>query len=157
MPALASQFRFATSSNFAIVEMQSDLHQFPDAFRTFHDNCPHRRFVAEPCTGFERVANVKLEGIFIARHARDSTLRPGRVRIGPLPFRDHRDRAVFRRLERKRQPRDAAADDDEIVFLHGRRMLSISRVCPKKTASATSEFGWTKSIGCNVSGFTSSK
>ena len=62
---------------------------------------------------------MKLERILVARHAGDPALRPGRVRVGAFAFRDHGDRTMRRRLQGEGQPGNAAADDDEIVFLHG--------------------------------------
>ena len=76
-------------------------------------------FVAEPGAGFERVAHVQLEGILLARYARDAALRPGGVGLRAFAFGDDRDRPVPGRLQGKGQSGDAAADDDEIVFLHG--------------------------------------
>ena len=129
--ALASQIRFAMSPDLAIVEMQSALHQFSNAFRAFHDNRPHGGFVTKPRTRFQRVAHVKLEGIFIARHARDSALSPRCIRISALTFGNDGDRAVLRGFQGKAQAGDAAPNHDEVVFLHRSWMLSISLVFPK--------------------------
>src|ERR1700686_286491 len=64
---------------------------------------------------------------------------------------------MLRRLQSEAQTSNAAADHDEIVFLHASRMLSIKRVLPKKTASARNEFGLTTSIGCKFSESKNSK
>ena len=118
MAAFASQIRLAMASDLPLVEVQTELDQFSHPRRPFHDDRAHRRFVAKPRARFERVRDMKLERIFIAGHARDAALRPGRVRISAFAFGNHRDRAVLRRLQGKRQPGDAAADDDEIVWFH---------------------------------------
>ena len=99
---------------------------------------------------------MQLERILVARDAGDPALRPGRVRVGAFSLRDHGDRAMLRRFQGKAQPGNPAADHDEIVFLHGNRILSIKRVLPKNTASASNEFGLTDSIGCKVSASTRS-
>ena len=88
--------------------------------------------VAKTRAGLERVLNMQLKGILAAGHAGDAALRPGGVRVDAFAFRDDRDPAVLRRLQRKSQPRDAAPDDDEIEFLHPSRMLSIRRVARKR-------------------------
>src|SRR6266478_2768821 len=99
---------------------------------------------------------MQLKGIFVARYAGDPALRPCRVRVRTFAFRDYCDRAVLCRLQCKAQPGNAAADHDEIVFPHVSRMLSIKRVLPKTTATASNDFGLTISIGWKLSASTSS-
>src|SRR5260370_39159916 len=99
---------------------------------------------------------MKLERIFIARHTGDPALGPGRVGVRSLSFGDDRYRPLLRPFERKAKPGNPAADNDKIIFLHDKRMLSINRVFPKLTASASSEFGLTNLIGSKVSASTSS-
>ena len=85
--------------------MQSEFHQLANPRRAFRHDRAHGRFVAKPGAGFERVAHMQLERIFVARHAGDAALRPGRIRIGAFAFCDHRDRAVLRRFQGKTQAR----------------------------------------------------
>ena len=46
MAALAAEIGLAMPGNFAVVEMQSELHQLSHARGTFHDDRPHGRLVA---------------------------------------------------------------------------------------------------------------
>src|SRR5438105_12095681 len=157
MTALAPQIRLAMSGDLAIIEMQPKLDQLLNPLRTFHHNGSHSRFVTQIRACFESVLHMKFERIFITRHASDSTLRPRGVGVGSLALRNHGDRTMHRRLQSKRQPGNATADHDEVVFLHGSRILSIKRVCPKETARAMSELGCTNSRGCNVYASTNSR
>ncbi len=134
--------------------MQAKIDKLADSRRPFGHDRAHNVLVAKSRPRFERVAHMQIERIFVARDAGNAALRPRRIRIGAFAFRNHSHRAVLRRFQGKTQPRNAAADHDEIVFLHSKRMLSINRVLPKNTASASSEFGRTDSIGCKVSAST---
>ena len=79
MAALATEIRLAMSRDLAVVEMQSELDQLADARRSFHHDCAHGRLIAKPGAGFEGVGHMELEGIFVAGHTGDSTLRPGGI------------------------------------------------------------------------------
>ncbi len=147
MAAFPPKVELAVTGNFALVELQSKIDKFLNSCRSFGHNRANNSFVAKPGARLERVAHMQLEGIFVARHAGDPALRPRRVRVRTFALRDHPHRAVPGRFQCKTEPGDAAADHDEIVFLHPTRILSIKRVWPKKTASARSEFGLTTSIG----------
>ena len=105
MSAFAPEIELAMAGDFALIEMQTEFHQLANPRRAFRHNRAHGRFVAKPGARFERVANMQLEGIFVARHAGDAALRPGGIRIGPFAFRDHRDRAVLRRLQAQKSVR----------------------------------------------------
>src|SRR5438105_10118902 len=140
MTRFAPKIEFAMTRHFALVKLQSKIDQFSDSLRTFGDDRAHDFLVAKAGADLERIAYVQFKRILLARHAGDPTLCPGRVGIRAFALGNNRHRAMLRRLQGKAQSRDAASDDDEIVFLHGRRMLSIKRVLPKKTASASNEF-----------------
>src|SRR4051812_5430652 len=157
MTAFAAQVGFAVPCDLAIVKVESELDQFPDAGRPFHDDRAHGCLVAESGAGLECIGDMEREGIFVAGHAGDPALRPGRVRICALAFGDNGDRSLFRRLKGKSQPGDAAADHDEIVLLHENRRLSIRRVCPKNAATAMSESGPVSFTVSSVSAFTISR
>ena len=97
---------------------------------TFHHDRSHGRHHTDPrplrgCPAHEVRTNLRRSS-----HKRFH-LRPRRVESAPLRC-NHGDRTMRRRLQGKGQPGNPAADDDKIVFLHGRRILSISRVCPKR-------------------------
>ena len=105
-----------------------------------------------PAPAVERVAHVQFERIFSARDASDAALGPGGVAVRAFSFCHDRDRPVLGRFPGKTQSGNAAANDDEIVLFHGSRILSISRVFPKKTARARTAlrrdpFNWLQGIG----------
>src|ERR1700682_4107163 len=156
MAAFTPKIKLAMPRHLPLIEMQSQLRQLTDSLRPFRDDGADDRFVAESSARVERVAHMQRKRIFIARHARDAALRPGGVRVRAFAFRDHRDRAVPGRFQSEAKSSNAAADDNKVVLLHGRRRLSIKRVLPKNTASASSAFGLTTSIGCKVSASTRS-
>src|SRR5437763_4000193 len=153
--ALLAQIKLTMSQDQTFIELPPELCQHVDALRTFGHKCAHDRFVTETGAGLKRIAYVQLERVFIAGHARDSSLRPSGVCVGALAFRYHSHRTMLCRFQRKTDASNAAADHKEIVFLHASRILSIKRVLPKNTASASSEFGLTISTGCKVSASTS--
>src|SRR5262249_32167833 len=115
---LASQVELAMTRNFALIKMQTEFDQLADARRSFRYDCAHCSLITETGTRLQRIADMQLERIFVARDAGNAALGPRRIRVGPFAFRDHRNRTVLRRLQRKTQPRDAASDDNEIVLLH---------------------------------------
>src|ERR1700730_4978878 len=117
VPTFLAQIEFTMAGDFALIELQSKIDQFPNSFWTFRYDGANDVLVAQTGAGFERVAYVQLERVLIACHARDSALSPCRVGIGALSLRNHCDRAVLCCLQRKTQPGDPAADHDEIVFL----------------------------------------
>ncbi len=154
--AFSPKIELAMTGNFAFVKLQSKIDKFMNSRRSFRHNRANNFLVAKPGAGFERVAHMQPEGIFVARHAGDPALRPRCVRVRAFAFCDHGHRAMLGRFQRKTEPGNATANHDEIVFLHPSRMLSIKRVWPKKTASASSEFGLRTSIGCKLSASTRS-
>src|SRR6266576_3180011 len=156
MTAFFTEIKLTMSGNLTLIELQTDFDELADAFRTFGDNCTHNRLVTQTSASFERIANVQLQRIFIARHAGDPTLRPGGICIGAFAFRYNSYRSALCRFQCKTQAGDTAANHHEIVFLHPNRILSIKRVLPKDTASASNEFGLTVSTGCKVSASISS-
>src|SRR5581483_4438861 len=154
--AFLAEIKLAMSGNLAFIELQTDLLQFANALRTFGHNGAHDRLVTQAGAGFKRISHMQLERIFIARHAGDPALRPRCVRVGAFAFRYHSHRPVLCRFQCKTQAGDTAADHHEIVFLHPNRILSINRVFPKNTASASKEFDLTISMVCKVSAWTTS-
>src|SRR3954466_13153955 len=109
MSPFAAEIELAMPGNLALVEMQSELDQILDPRRRFGHNRTDDLLIAQTCAGFERIAHVQLERIFVARHARDAALRPRRIRVAPFAFRDYRDRSVPRGLQGEAQARDSAA------------------------------------------------
>src|ERR1700693_4926468 len=101
MSAFATKIEFTMARNFSLVEMQSELDQILNTRRSFHHDGADNLFVTQTSAGIERIAHVQFEGIFVAGHTRDASLRPGSVAVRALPFGDHRHRSVFRRFERE--------------------------------------------------------
>ena len=99
MSAFAPKIEFAMTRNFAFVELESELDQILNSRRRFGHDRPDDIFIAQTRARFERVAHVKLERVFITRHAGDSALRPRGVRVLPLSLGDHGDRSVLRRFQ----------------------------------------------------------
>ena len=151
MAAFAPEVELAMPGDIPLVKVQAEFHQFMNPRRAFLHHRLDRRRIAQARARLERVANMQLEGIFAARHAGHTALRPGGVRVHAFALGDNRDPAVLRRLDRKSQAGNPAPDHDEIKLSHPMRMLSISRVLPKKTATARSERGSVVRRGCRSS------
>src|SRR6266496_1496944 len=154
MTALFAKIKLAMSGNLTFIELQTELSQLADALRTFSHNRAYDSFVTQTRSRLKRVTHMQFKRIFIARHAGDPALRPSGVCVRAFAFRHHSHRAVHCHFQCKTQAGDTAADHDEI--LHPKRILSIKRVFPKNTATASNEFGLTVVMGCKVSASTSS-
>ena len=71
------------------------------------------RAVAEPVAGGDRVGRMERRRVVRAQRRRQAALRPKRRALrAKRPLRDQDDRAG-RKLERRHQPRDSGADDDD--------------------------------------------
>src|ERR1043165_18750 len=151
MTALFAEIKCGVASDLPLIEVHAELRQLSNALGGFGHNRPHHRFVTKTRTGFKRISYVQLERIFIARRTRDSALRPGRIRVGAFTLCDDGNRTVPGRFQCKAETGNATADYRKIVFPHPNRILSIKRVLPKKTATASSEFGLTTFTGSKVS------
>ena len=139
VPPFPAQIKFATTGDISFIEVQTEFNEFANSLRPVLDDRLHRSRIAQAGARLECIANVQVERIFVTCHTGDATLRPCGVGIGALALRNYRYLSVIRGRDRERETRDAAADDNEIVFLHQRRILSIRRVFPKKTATASKE------------------
>ena len=105
MSAFAAEIELAMAGNFALIEMQTEFHQLAEYAPDLPSRSCERPLRHKARAGFEGVADMQLEGIFVARHAGDAALRPGRVGVGALSFRNHSDRAVLRRLQAQNSAR----------------------------------------------------
>src|SRR5205814_6690575 len=76
MSSFAAKIEFAMTGNFAFVELKAKLDQVLNSRRRFGHYRADDILVAQTRAGFERVAHMKLERIFITRHAGDPSLRP---------------------------------------------------------------------------------
>ena len=102
----------------AFGKFHAERDQLRDARRPFLDDRAHDVFLAQTRARRERVAHVRLEGILLARHRRDAALRVIRVRLRAILFGDDGHAPARRDLERERQPRDAATENEKIKLLH---------------------------------------
>src|ERR1700730_11116073 len=123
MPAFASKIELAMTGNFALIDVHSELDQILNSRRRFGHDRADDSLITQSGAGFERVPNVKLEGIFVARHTSDSALGPRRVRVRPFALGNNSDRTVPGRFQGKAQTGNPPADYDEIVFLHPNKIL----------------------------------
>ena len=104
-----------------LIEMHSEFDKLLDTCGTLGHHRADYLFVAKSGTGDKRVANMKLKRILFTDDTGDAPLRPGSVRIRQQAL-GHEGHGPFScRLERKRETRDAAADDNAIEFSHGSR------------------------------------
>ena len=80
MPALTRQVELEVAvARLALVEMYTPLHQFLNPFRPFGDDGAHGVLFAQSTTRDEGVAHMLLDGVLLALHTGNATLRPGRV------------------------------------------------------------------------------
>src|ERR1043166_1902474 len=131
MAALATKVKLAMTGHFSLVEVHPQIDQVLNPRRSLGYNGANDLLVAQTCAGLEGVTHMKLERIFVTSHAGDPALRPGCVAVGSFALGNDGNRAVLCRFQGETQPGNSASDDNEIVFLHPSRMLSIKRVFPK--------------------------
>ena len=99
----------------AFREIDADFDQLADARGSGFDDGARDGLVAESVAGDERVAHVRLEVVRPVEHAGDAALRVIRVGLRRGLFRDDCHAQSLRGgFNREAQPRDAAADDDQI-------------------------------------------
>ena len=88
-----------------------------DPVRSLVDEHAHGFDVAQTGSGRERVGEMQVRGVRVARqHGRDAALRPARRGLIELGLRQHADPQPQRigRAHGRGQTRDAAAEDEEI-------------------------------------------
>ena len=101
-------------------ELYPPVDQVADDLRPFLDHHPHHVFVADAGAGHQGVFDMGIEGVLLGEDRCDATLGIVRGGFGDFPLGDHRDLAVFGRLQRKGETGDTAADDEKIAFnFHG--------------------------------------
>ena len=79
----------------------------------------HRVAVAQPGAGHQRVLHVALDAVVVAQHGGDAALRVLGGALGRLALGEDHHRAVGGGLQGEGEPRDPAAEDEEVeVRLH---------------------------------------
>ena len=143
-----------------LIKLHAEFHQAGNAFGSLGDDSADGLFIAQSRPGHQSVPDMKIEGIFLADHASHSALSPGRVGIHRAALCHQGHGTLLSRFERIGKSGDSAADNDKIEFSHERvdtAILSINRVAPRKTATA-SRIGRTRFFaGSRVSASTSSR
>src|SRR5712671_5606416 len=127
------------ATGLAGAELHAELDQLTHQRRPFADNSAHDIFPAKARAGFESVAHMEVERIVLGHDSGDAALRIVGVGLGALFLGDDGDRSNARDLERKRQPGNPAADDEEIevaLFTHGRHRLTAQRADRQAASSA---------------------
>ena len=123
MAAFAAQVQFAHAGgrrHFALGKLHAQVDQFGDARRAFLHDRAHDVLLAKARAGLERVAHVHFDGVLLAGDGGDAALRVIGVGLRAVFFGDDGDPPARRDLQGKGQPRDAAAQDDEVVLFHAR-------------------------------------
>jgi hypothetical protein len=95
-------------------ELDAPLHKLSDNMRALANNMLDNVPMAQACPGNERILNVQIEVIDRIQHGGDAALRAVSVGVVLPPFSDDGNRAKFRRLESKREPRYPRTDNEEI-------------------------------------------
>ena len=113
--ALAREIRRAVR---LLVKLHTNLHQLADALRPVAHDTAHHRLIAKPRARIQRIAHMRLKRIRLIRHRRNPALRPRRIRLRLRLLRNDGHAPRARRLQRKAQPRDPAADDDVVELKH---------------------------------------
>ena len=89
MAAFPAKIEFVCAmgrGNFPLGKLHPQFNQFLYPRRAFPDNRANDAFLAQACTRHERVAHVRLERIFLARHRCNTALGIIRVRLRTIFF-----------------------------------------------------------------------
>src|SRR5918994_3711579 len=103
------------------IEARAPFGELACVVRTFFAQHTNRAFVAQSVAGSHRVSSVQIGRIVLADRSSDTALRVFGVAFARVGFRDDDDVAGRRELDRGAEPRDSAADDDEVAaYIHRR-------------------------------------
>ena len=101
------------------IEPRAPLDQLARIARSLVAEHAHGALVAEPVARDHRVARVEFRRVVFADRRGDAALRVLGVAFVRIGFRDDDDVAGRRQLDRRAEPRDSAADDDEVAaYIH---------------------------------------
>ena len=118
--ALAGQLQGAGG---VAVELGAAGDQLGDLARALADQHPDGGLVAEPGAGHQGVLDVLLDGVALALDRRDAALGPRRGAGRDDVLGDHEHGAEAAALQRRGEPGDAGADDDDVDLLGPARRL----------------------------------
>ena len=119
VPALAGQVQRAVLAG----ERHAELDQARDRARRRFDDMLDHRAVVEPGAGDHRVVDVRFEAVAFLEHRGDPALRPARRAFAERALGDHRDLVRLGKVERRRQPGRARADDEDVGGRRSRGFL----------------------------------
>ncbi len=95
------------------------LRQPGDHLARLADHQPGDRLVAEAGAGDQGVVHVRLERVAAVDRRCDPALRPVAGALGHLALGDNGDAALVGKLERGGERGEAAAEDEDVVSMHG--------------------------------------
>ena len=110
VPALAGQVQRAVLAG----ERHAELDQMLDRARRRFDDMLDDLAVVEARAGDHRVVDMRFEAVAFLEHRGDPALRPARRAFAERALGDHRDLVRLGEVERRRQPRRARADDEDV-------------------------------------------
>ncbi len=117
MAAFAAEVELTSAAgagNFALGKFHPEIDQFRDARRSLLNDGAHHVFPAQARAGFERVAHVHLDGIFLAGDRGDAALGVVRVRFRAVLLGDDGHAPAAGHLEGEGQSSHPAADHQVI-------------------------------------------
>ena len=146
MSAFPAEVKFLAAvfaGRVALGKFHAQLNQFLNPRRPFLDNRADDAFLAQARARRKRVAHVRLERILLARDRGDAALRIICVRLRAVFFRDDGHAPARRDLQRERESRDAAAEDEKVELFHTDREILTQRREGAK-GKQHEVFDWTK-------------
>ena len=96
------------------IEPRAPRHQLANVARPLVDEDAHGRLVAETVAGAHRVRRMQRRAVVGAHGRGDPALRVAGIALGGIGFGQDEHAAGRRERDRRAQPRDPAADDDEV-------------------------------------------
>jgi len=110
---------------FRFREIDAPFDQLLNARRRFPHDKLNDVLPAEACAAFQRVADVLFKAVGLVRYRGDAALGIVGVGFRFFLFGDNGDRSELRHFDGEAEPRDPAADDEEVRFyFHERRARS---------------------------------
>ena len=97
-------------------ELDAAIYKIANRFRSVLANRMNDLGVAEPCSGYHRVARMLIESVVLVHHAADAALGEIRVAVFKTAFRDNNNLAVARQVQSTHKPGHAGADNKIITI-----------------------------------------
>jgi 3-dehydroquinate synthase len=97
------------------IESRAPVDELAHVARTFLDEDAHRRFVAQAVAGARRVGCVQRRRVVVSNRGGNAALRVSGVALGRIGLGENEHASGGSEANRGAQPRNSAADDDEVV------------------------------------------